>query len=100
MINSSLHQLGSALRAGKISSVELTQLYLDRIAELNPALNAYVTIKAETSLDQARRADTLLAGGKAPAAHRHSGRAKGHLLCQGLAHHLRFEDAGKLHRTL
>jgi aspartyl-tRNA(Asn)/glutamyl-tRNA(Gln) amidotransferase subunit A len=65
MINSSLQQLGSALRAGKISSVELTQLYLDRIAELNPALNAYVTINAETSLDQARRADTLLADGKA-----------------------------------
>ena len=34
------------------------------------------------------------------AAHRHPGRAEGHLLRQGLAHHLRLEDAGKLHRAL
>ena len=65
MLNSSLQQLGNALRAGKISSVELTQLYLGRIAELNPALNAYITLNPETSLDQARRADALLADGKA-----------------------------------
>ena len=61
MLNSSLRQLGSALRTKKISSVELTQLYLDRIAALNPALNAYITIHAETSLTQARAADALLA---------------------------------------
>jgi aspartyl-tRNA(Asn)/glutamyl-tRNA(Gln) amidotransferase subunit A len=65
MLNSSLLKLGDALRAGKISSVELTQLYLDRIAALNPALNAYITTNAETSLAQARAADALLAGGKA-----------------------------------
>ena len=60
MFNSSLQQLGSALRARKISSVELTQLYLDRIATLNPVLNAYITINAEISLAQARAADSLL----------------------------------------
>jgi len=65
MLNSSLTQLGEALHAKKISCVELTQLYLDRIAELNPALNAFITINPGTSLDQARRADTLLAEGKA-----------------------------------
>jgi aspartyl-tRNA(Asn)/glutamyl-tRNA(Gln) amidotransferase subunit A len=65
MLNSSLQQLGSALRARKISSVELTQLYLDRITALNPALNAFVTTNAEMSLAQARAADLLLAGGKA-----------------------------------
>jgi aspartyl-tRNA(Asn)/glutamyl-tRNA(Gln) amidotransferase subunit A len=65
MIDSSLQQLGSALRAGKISSVELTQLYLDRIAALNPGLNAYITTNAETSLAQARAADAMLACGKA-----------------------------------
>ncbi|MEO8342929.1 MAG: Asp-tRNA(Asn)/Glu-tRNA(Gln) amidotransferase subunit GatA, partial [Gallionella sp.] len=61
MLNSSLHQLGDALRARKISSVELTQLYLDRIAALNPTLNAYITTQAETSLTQARAADEHLA---------------------------------------
>ena len=65
MLNSSLQQLGSALRAKKISSVELTQLYLDRITALNPALNAYVTTNTETSLAQSRAADALLASGKA-----------------------------------
>ncbi|MDD5299523.1 MAG: Asp-tRNA(Asn)/Glu-tRNA(Gln) amidotransferase subunit GatA [Gallionella sp.] len=67
MLNSSLQQLGSALRAKKISSVELTQLYLDRIAALNPALNAYITTHAETSLAQARAADARLSGGTAQA---------------------------------
>jgi aspartyl-tRNA(Asn)/glutamyl-tRNA(Gln) amidotransferase subunit A len=65
MLNSSLTQLGAALRAKNISSVELTQLYLERIAALNPALNAYITTSTETSLAQARAADALLAGGKA-----------------------------------
>jgi len=67
MLDSSLTQLGAALRAKKISSVELTQLYLDRIAALNPSLNAYITTNAETSLTQARAADALLSGGKAQA---------------------------------
>jgi len=67
MLSSSLKQLGDALRARKISSVELTQLYLDRIAALNPALNAYITTDAEASLAQARAADQRLAAGKAQA---------------------------------
>lgn len=67
MLNSSLQQLGSALRAKTISSVELTQLYLDRIAALNPSLNAYITVNPETSLAQARAADALLSSGKAQA---------------------------------
>ena len=65
MINASLKQLSAQLAAKKISSVELTQLYLDRIAALNPALNAYITTHAETSLAQARSADALLAANQA-----------------------------------
>ncbi|WP_035383224.1 Asp-tRNA(Asn)/Glu-tRNA(Gln) amidotransferase subunit GatA [Ferriphaselus sp. R-1] len=67
MFESSLKQLGDALRAKKISSVELTQLYLDRIAKLNPALNAYVTVNPEMSLAQARAADARIAAGTAEA---------------------------------
>ena len=67
MINSSLKQLSSQLTAKKISSVELTQLYLDRINKLNPELNAYITLNAETSLAQARAADARLAQGKGEA---------------------------------
>ncbi len=64
MINSSLKQLSSQLAAKKISSVELTQLYLDRINTLNPDLNAYITLNAASSLAQANAADTKLAQGK------------------------------------
>jgi len=67
MINDSLKQIGDALRAKQISSVELTQLYLDRIAAHNPVYNAYITVDAKTSLAQAAAADALLAQGQAQA---------------------------------
>ena len=67
MLDSTLQQLGSALRARQISSVELTQLYLDRIAGLNPKLNAFITVNPEMSLVQARKADARIAAGQASA---------------------------------
>ncbi len=67
MINASLKQLSTALATKQISSVELTQTYLDRIASLNPQLNAFITLNQETSLAQARDADARLASGKADA---------------------------------
>ncbi len=65
MINLSLKQLSEQLTARKISSVELTQTYLDRIAAHNPVYNAYITVDAKTSLAQARAADALIAQGAA-----------------------------------
>ena len=65
MINASLKQLSQALAAKQISSVELTQLFLDRINRLNPTLNAFVTVDAEKSLDSARAADARIAAGNA-----------------------------------
>ena len=67
MFNSSLQQLGAALRNKKISSVELTQLYLDRIAALNPELNAYISTNRDISLAQAHAADDRIAAGLAQA---------------------------------
>jgi aspartyl-tRNA(Asn)/glutamyl-tRNA(Gln) amidotransferase subunit A len=67
MFKSSLKQLGAALRGKEISSVELTQLYLERIAKLNPALNAYITVNPELSLAQAKEADSRIAAGRATA---------------------------------
>ncbi|MDX8378850.1 MAG: Asp-tRNA(Asn)/Glu-tRNA(Gln) amidotransferase subunit GatA [Gallionella sp.] len=67
MLNSSLIQLGAALSAKKISSVELTQSYLDRIATHNPVYNAYISVDAKISLAQARAADVRLARGEAQA---------------------------------
>ena len=65
MIDKTLKQLSQALAAGEISSVELTGLYLDRIARLDPRLNAYITVDEEKSLAQARVADERRAAGRA-----------------------------------
>ena len=65
MINASLKQLSQALAGKKISSVELTQLFLDRINRLNPTLNAFVTVDAEKILNSARAADARIAAGTA-----------------------------------
>ena len=67
MLDYSLRQLGAALHGKKISSVELTQLYLDRITALNPELNTYVTVNAGMSLAQACEADKRIAAGAADA---------------------------------
>lgn len=64
MIARSLKALAQALAAKEISSLELTQLYLDRIARHNPQLNAYITVDHAQSLAQARAADAQLAAGQ------------------------------------
>jgi len=45
------------VRRREVSSVELVELYLERIARLEPELNAFVTLRAEEALADARRAD-------------------------------------------
>ena len=65
MIKLSVAALSQALAAKEISSVELTQLYLDRIKRLDPEINAYITVDAEKSLAQAKAADDLRASGNA-----------------------------------
>ena len=63
MMERNLKALAQALAAKEISSVELTQSYLERIARHNPQINAYITVDAERSLAQARVADQRLAAG-------------------------------------
>ncbi|NDP42012.1 MAG: hypothetical protein GZ089_04720, partial [Aromatoleum sp.] len=46
MISATIAELRAALRSKRLSSVELTQGVLERIARLNPALNAFVTVDA------------------------------------------------------
>ena len=65
MINASLKELAAKLAGKEISSVELTQTFLDRIARLNSEINAYITLDAEKSLAQARAADVKIARGEA-----------------------------------
>ena len=64
MFKKSVAELAAALAAKEISSVELTQLFLDRIGQ-HDALNAFITVDGERALDQARAADALRGDGKA-----------------------------------
>jgi amidase len=45
------------IRTGGVSSLELVRLYLDRIELLDPQLNAFVTVRTEGALEDARAAD-------------------------------------------
>ncbi|HZV62361.1 MAG TPA: Asp-tRNA(Asn)/Glu-tRNA(Gln) amidotransferase subunit GatA [Methylophilaceae bacterium] len=65
MINSSLKELAAMLASKQISSVEMTQEFLQRIDQLNPEINAYITLDHEKSLAQARVADQRIAAGSA-----------------------------------
>jgi len=65
MINSSIRELARALAGKQISSVELTQSFLDRAQRHNPQLNAFITFNPEVSLAQARAADQRIAQGDA-----------------------------------
>ena len=65
MIERSLSELAGALAKREISSVELTQLYLERIARHNPQINAFITVDGDQSLAQAKAADALRAAGQA-----------------------------------
>jgi amidase len=46
-------ELAGMVRAGEISARELVQISLERIEELNPALNAFVQVDAERALASA-----------------------------------------------
>src|ERR1700730_6664012 len=53
----SIGELGEKLKSAQISSVELTRHFLTRIERLNPALNALITLTAESALKDAAAAD-------------------------------------------
>jgi aspartyl-tRNA(Asn)/glutamyl-tRNA(Gln) amidotransferase subunit A len=56
----SVAELATALRARQVSSVELTQALLARVARHQPELNAFISITAEAALAEAAQADVRL----------------------------------------
>jgi len=56
----SIEEVGKLFRNRKLSPVELTRLMLARIEQINPKLNAYITVTAELALAQARKAEAEL----------------------------------------
>jgi len=53
----SIEQIGKLFRKRKLSPVELTKIMLTRIEQLNPKLNAYITVTGELALAQAKKAE-------------------------------------------
>jgi aspartyl-tRNA(Asn)/glutamyl-tRNA(Gln) amidotransferase subunit A len=58
-----IHEAHQLLRNKKLSSVELTKACLERIRQLEPKLHALVTVTDEMALQQAEKADKLIAKG-------------------------------------
>ena len=64
LANLSIARAARALQAKDISPLELTDAYLKRIEQLNPRINAYLTVTAEHAREDARRAGDELVNGK------------------------------------
>ncbi len=62
--DASLAALAAQLADKTVSSRELTQHFLDRIAALNPTINAFITVDPEKTLAEAAAADALIAAGQ------------------------------------
>jgi aspartyl-tRNA(Asn)/glutamyl-tRNA(Gln) amidotransferase subunit A len=60
----SIRELARLIRSRRLSPVELTKLYLDRLERLGPKLGAVVTIAHERALEQARRAERDIMRGR------------------------------------
>ncbi|HEX4543847.1 MAG TPA: amidase, partial [Candidatus Acidoferrum sp.] len=69
----SIEEIGKLFRKRKLSPVELTKLMLARIERLNPKLNAYITVSAELTLAQAKRAESELFSARGRKGHRDRG---------------------------
>jgi aspartyl-tRNA(Asn)/glutamyl-tRNA(Gln) amidotransferase subunit A len=60
----SIREVSTLLRKKKVSPVELTRACLSQIEQFNPALNAFITITADSALAEARTAEAEIQRGK------------------------------------
>jgi aspartyl-tRNA(Asn)/glutamyl-tRNA(Gln) amidotransferase subunit A len=59
-----LSEASELVSASKVSPVELTQACLSRIERLNPELNAFITVTADSALAEARQAESDIQRGR------------------------------------
>ena len=57
-------ELASKIRDKEVSPVEAVEAYLKRIAQIDPKLNAYITVLAVDALAEARQSESDIASGK------------------------------------
>ena len=62
--------LAQSIHAGELSSVEVTQAFLDRIVEVDGDIHAFLHVGAEAALAAARQVDESIAAGDQPASPR------------------------------
>src|SRR5215467_483344 len=60
----SVRELGTRIKSGRLSPVELTESYLERSARLGPKLNAYATITRDLAIREAKAAEHEIRLGK------------------------------------
>src|SRR2546425_9699676 len=63
VLYSTVVQLGEMLRGGRITCRDLTLSYIERIKQVDPKLNAFITVTEGLAVQQAERADKELQGG-------------------------------------
>ena len=59
----SIDKAGSLIRAGKLSPVDQTETYLERIDRLNPTLQSYITVEEDSARENAKAMDMEIARG-------------------------------------
>jgi aspartyl-tRNA(Asn)/glutamyl-tRNA(Gln) amidotransferase subunit A len=63
VINETAASLGSKIASGELSAVEVAQAHLDRIAEVDGQVHAFLHVDAQGALDAARAVDARVAKG-------------------------------------
>ena len=64
LLSISAAALARAIQTKKVSVKEVVETHLQRLAEVNPALNAVVQLASDRALDEARVADLALLKGE------------------------------------
>lgn len=64
LIGMTLTEASRRMRAHQVTSVELTQAFLERIKVYNPKLNAFITVMSDDALAQAKALDAETRAGK------------------------------------
>jgi Asp-tRNA(Asn)/Glu-tRNA(Gln) amidotransferase A subunit family amidase len=60
----SVRDLAELIRTRKVTSIQLTKMYLERLKKYDPQLHCVITLTEDLALEQAKQADAEIAAGK------------------------------------